>query len=78
MQLASLMPTPSASASAASAALLLQLKPPALPLENVSFQTMFGDRLQKQLDHYLTYVAPPSTGRPCRTHTHTTQERLTA
>lgn len=50
MQLASLMPTPSSS-------LVLQLNPPALLLENVSFQSIFGETLQKELDHYLTYVA---------------------
>jgi hypothetical protein len=61
VQLASLMPTPIA--ASASPALLQQFKPPALPLESVTFQMMFGAKLQKQLDHYLTYVRSLVSGR---------------
>lgn len=56
------MPTPSASSPSS---LLLQLKPPALPLEGATFQAVFGEKLQKELDHYLTYVPASSA---CRWH----------
>ena len=50
VQLAALMPS-------SGTPLLLgdrPLTPPPLPLEEVTFQSMFGPALQKELDHYLT------------------------